>query len=69
MVQDFENRHDFSILTKLKDMLFGKDRVQIFGEIPREHQDRVVHTMLDVVNRKKAEKVIVCFNNRRGLKD
>ena len=56
MVQDFEHRHDFSVLLKLKSMLFGEEKVTMFGEAPKSHEERIVDTMLGVVKRSRSEK-------------
>jgi len=57
MVQDFQSRNDFSVFLKLKDMLFGQQKIQVLGETLRENKDRIVEIMLDNIKRKKAEKV------------
>ena len=55
MVQSFEERHDFSILLKLKEMLFGKKPVEVLGEKRRENKDKIIDLMMYAIERKQAE--------------
>lgn len=55
MVQDFEDRHDFSVLLKLKDALFGIDSDVILGESRVENKHIIVQSMMDIMERKQEE--------------
>jgi hypothetical protein len=55
MIQDFEHRNDFTILMKLKDILFGIDSDVILGESRIENKHVIAQSMMDIIERKQEE--------------